>query len=138
MLTLPEPLAAALMAHAWSQHPLEACGLLAGPAGSGRPTRLVPMRNAAQSSRFFAFEPREQLRVWRELEAGDEEVVALYHSHTGSPAYPSRDDVLYATDPALRYLIASTAPPYSGGLRSFRIVGGRVSEETIRFLAAPA
>jgi len=46
MLTLPGELRAAIIAHARADHPDEACGVIAGPAGSDRPRRFIPMTNA--------------------------------------------------------------------------------------------
>lgn len=135
MLQLPAEFAAAVTAHALAEHPLEACGLVAAHA-DGRLTRVVPMRNAAAARDCFRFDPREQLAVWRDLEARDEWPRVLYHSHTASAAYPSRDDVAFAAEPQAHYLIVSTADPRRPQLRSFRIVGGQVTEETLS-IASP-
>ena len=89
------------------------------------------MRNALQSSQAFAFDPREQLAVWREMEARNEAPLVLYHSHTASRAYPSREDLAFAIDPAPHYLIASTADPSQPELRSFRMALGHIVEETL-------
>lgn len=113
------------------EHPLEACGLIAAQAHSSLASRVVPMRNQAASATWFSFEPREQLRVWRELDERDEHCRVIYHSHTASEAWPSRDDIALASDPALHYLIVSTWPQARHKVRSFRIVGGRVFEEQL-------
>lgn len=136
MLQLPAKFAEAVAAHALAEHPLEACGLIAARA-DGRLTRVVPMRNAAASQTCFRFDPREQLAVWRDLEARDEWPRVFYHSHTGSPAYPSREDVAFASDAQAHYLIASTTDPDRPQLRSFRIAGGHVTEETLGIAGAP-
>ncbi len=130
MLQLPAEFAEAVTAHALAEHPLEACGLIAARA-DGQLTRVVPMRNAAASPHGFGFDPREQLAVWRDLEARDEWPRVFYHSHTASAAYPSRDDVAFASEPQAHYLIVSTTDPRQPQLRSFRIVGGQVIEETL-------
>lgn len=132
MLIILSALLEAMAAQAQRDHPIETCGVIAGAVGSRLPTRLIPMRNAAQSETFFRFDPQEQLRVWREMEVRDEEPKVIYHSHTASLAYPSREDVLYAAEPGVHYVILSSAPGAGAALRSFRIVGGRVTEESIR------
>ena len=38
-----------IVAHARRDHPDEACGVVAGPEGSDRPERFIPMLNAARS-----------------------------------------------------------------------------------------
>ena len=46
----------AIVAHARRDHPDEACGVVAGPVGSGRPERFVPMLNAARSPPVYEFD----------------------------------------------------------------------------------
>ena len=122
----------AIVAHARRDHPDEACGIVAGPAGADRAVRLVPMANAERSPTFFRFDPREQLRVWREMDRRDEVPVVIYHSHTATGAYPSRTDIAYAAEPDAHYLLVSTADPVQESVRSFRIVDQTVTEEEVR------
>ena len=131
MLTISAHLQAQIVAHARADHPDEACGIIAGPAGSDRPERFIPMLNAERSPTFYRFDSMEQLRVWREMDDRDEEPVVIYHSHTATEAYPSRTDISYASEPGAHYVLVSTRDPDSAPLRSFRIVGGVVTEEEI-------
>ncbi|WP_431685811.1 Mov34/MPN/PAD-1 family protein [Hahella sp. NBU794] len=132
MLTILSELVDAMIQQAQTDHPMETCGVIAGREGAERPMRLIPMRNVAASEDIFMFDAREQLQVWREMEANGEEPVVIYHSHTHSRAYPSKDDILCAAEPHAHYVIIPTDPAYGGGIRSFRIVNGAVVEETIR------
>jgi [CysO sulfur-carrier protein]-S-L-cysteine hydrolase len=134
MLTIHAKLVRAILAQAQKDHPIETCGVIAGPEGSNLPLRLIPMRNIAQSETFFKFDPQEQLRVWREMETRGEEPIVIYHSHTHTQAYPSRTDVQYATEPRAHYVIVPTGDAYGEDIRSFRICGGIVTEERIRML----
>ncbi len=86
MLTISRALIDQVIAHARTDHPDEACGVIAGPAGSDRPERFVAMTNAERSPTFYRFDSMEQLRVWREMEDRDEEPVVIYHSHTATEA----------------------------------------------------
>lgn len=113
-----------IVAHAGRDHPIEACGVLDGP--NGRAERAIPMVNAVGREDYFTFDPTEQLRIWRELV--DEAPVGIYHSHTASPAYPSRTDVAWAQDPGLHYVLYSTR---DAELRSYRIVEGEIAEERV-------
>ncbi len=135
MLTISAVLLAAVVEHAKADHPDEACGVIAGPAGSDRPTRVVPMVNAARSPTFYEFDSTELLRLYRELEAAGDEPVVVYHSHTATAPYPSRTDIAYAGEPTAHYLIISTRDGRDFGdqceLRSFRIIAGEVFEEEI-------
>jgi len=131
MLTILNNLIDAMKTQAQQDHPIETCGIIAGPKDSHLPLRLIPIRNIAQSSTFFEFDPQQQLRVWREMEALDEVPVVFYHSHTQSAAYPSYTDRLYASEPEAHYVIISTDPTRKCSVRSFRIIKGEVTEERI-------
>jgi len=131
MLTIPRELRDKIVDHARADHPDEACGVLAGPAGSGRPERFVPMTNAARSPTFYEFDSTEQFRVWREMEDRAEEPVVIYHSHTATEAYPSRTDVNLAAEPDAHYVLVSTRDPSATEFRSYRIVDGEVAEEPV-------
>lgn len=121
----------AMVGHARRDHPDEACGVLAGPVGSDRPERLIEMANAERSPTFYRFDAAEQLRVWRTMDAADEEPVVIYHSHTATEAYPSRTDVSYASQPDAHYVLVSTRDPAIHELRSYRIIDGEVTEEPV-------
>jgi proteasome lid subunit RPN8/RPN11 len=131
MLTIGPALYDKIIAHARADHPDEACGVIAGPAGSGCPERFVPMLNAERSPTFYRFDSMEQLRVWREMDDRDEEPIVIYHSHTATHAYPSRTDISYASEPHAHYVLVSTRDPDVAEFRSFRIVDGAVTEEEV-------
>ena len=134
MLTIDREIVDAIVAHARRDHPEEACGVIAGPAGSDRPVRHIPMDNAERSMTFYRFDATEQLRVWREMDDRDEEPVVIYHSHTATEAYPSRTDISFAGEPGAHYVLVSTREPETEEIRSFRIVDGAVTEEPVRII----
>ena len=138
MLTISRDLVDAIFAHARRDHPDEACGVIAGPAGSDDPVRHIPMDNAERSMTFYRFDAMEQLRVWREMDDRDEEPVVIYHSHTATEAYPSRTDVSFAGEPGAHYVLVSTRDEATDEIRSFRIVDGSVTEEPVRVIDATA
>ncbi len=135
MLTITQDLLDLMLAHARQDHPDEACGVIAGPAGSDQPTRFIPMINAARSPTFYEFDSSDLLKLYRELDANDEDPIVIYHSHTATEAYPSRTDVAYAAEPFAHYVLISTREtgnsdgPYE--LRSYRIVNEEITEEEI-------
>ena len=131
MLTIPKDLYDKIVAHARADHPDEACGVLAGPAGSERPERFIPMTNAARSPTFYEFDSTEHFQVWKEMDERDEEPVVIYHSHTATEAYPSRTDVSYAGEPAAHYVLVSTRDEHETEFRSYRILDGQVTEEPV-------
>jgi proteasome lid subunit RPN8/RPN11 len=131
VLTITRDLRDQIVAHARQDHPDEACGVLAGPAGRDRPARFIPMTNAARSPTFYEFDSTEQFRVWREMDDQDEEPVVIYHSHTATEAYPSRTDIGLAAEPGAHYVLVSTRDEDRTEFRSYRIVDGEVTEEPV-------
>ncbi|MDX1876100.1 M67 family metallopeptidase [Mycolicibacterium sp. 120266] len=131
MLVIRADLVDAMVAHARADHPDEACGVIAGPEGSDRAERFIPMINAERSPTFYRFDSAEQLTVWREMDTNDEVPVVIYHSHTATAAYPSRTDVSFASEPEAHYVLVSTRDPEQHELRSYRIVDGAVTEEPV-------
>ncbi len=131
MLVLSADLVAAIWVHARRDHPDEACGVIAGPVGSDRPQRHVPMLNAARSPTFYEFDSTDLRLLYREFDDRDEEPVIIYHSHTSTEAYPSRTDIALAAEPGAHYVLVSTRNPEEDEFRSYRIVDGEVEEEEI-------
>jgi proteasome lid subunit RPN8/RPN11 len=124
-----------MVAHARRDHPDEACGVIAGPEGSDRPERFIPMLNAARSPTFYEFDSGDLLRLYREMDANDEVPVVIYHSHTATEAYPSRTDVSYAAEPEAHYVLISTRDDERDEVRSYRIVDGEITEEPVEVVA---
>ena len=124
----------AIVAHARRDHPDEACGVVAGPEGSDRPVRFIPMLNAARSPTFYEFDSADLLQLYKELDANDEEPVVIYHSHTATEAYPSRTDIAYAQEPNAHYVLVSTRADDETEFRSFRILDGEVTEEPVEVI----
>lgn len=134
MLSIGRELVDAMIEHARADHPDEACGVIAGPAGSDTPTRFVPMLNAARSTTFYEFDSGDLLRLYRQMDANDEEPVVIYHSHTATQAYPSRTDIAYANEPNAHYVLISTRDPQAAEVRSYRIVDSEVTEEQVAII----
>ena len=138
MLTIDRALYDRIVAHARADHPDEACGVIAGPAGGDSPERFIPMANAERSPTFYRFDSMEQFQVWKEMDERGEEPVVIYHSHTATEAYPSRTDVSLASEPGAHYVLVSTREEDSTEFRSFRIIDGVVSEEEVSIVTASA
>jgi proteasome lid subunit RPN8/RPN11 len=138
MLTITEELRARIVAHARADHPDEACGMIAGPAGSDRPERFIPMTNAARSPTFYEYDSMEQFQLDKEMRERDEDPVVIYHSHTATEAYPSRTDIALAAEPGAHYVLVSTRDPQEEEFRSFRIADGEVTEEEVRVIPGGA
>lgn len=131
VLTIGRDIVDAIVAHARRDHPDEACGVVAGPAGSDRPERFIPMLNAARSPTFYEFDSMDLLRLYKEMDENDEDPVVIYHSHTATEAYPSRTDIGLAQEPNAHYVLVSSYEDGEPEFRSYRIVDGEVTEEDV-------
>ncbi len=129
MLELSSEQAAAIFAHSTDELPNECCGLLTGR--DGLVERVVRGTNVDHSPYTYRMDPREQLVVFKAMEADGQELVAIYHSHPQTPAYPSKTDVARAYYPDALYLIVSLQDRASPSLRAFRIANGQISEERV-------
>jgi proteasome lid subunit RPN8/RPN11 len=130
-LTIPRSVAEQILAHARSELPNEACGLLAGDLASGTATAFHPARNAEGSPLRYDVHPDDLVRIVLGIEDAGEDLVAIFHSHTLTPAVPSPTDLRTAQYPDPFYLLATLADPSAtptGALRAWRIVNG-VSDE---------
>ena len=54
--------------------------------------RVIPLRNCASGQHAFFADPYEQYLAERSLAGDGLEIVALYHSHPGGGALPSKAD----------------------------------------------
>ena len=124
-----------MLAHARSELPNEACGLLAGSLSEGRATAFHATRNAEASPLRYNVHPDDLVRVIFGIEDDGEDLVAIFHSHTRSPAVPSATDRRTAQYPDAIYVLATLADPEatpSDSLRAWRIRGGVSTEVPLR------
>jgi len=97
-----------IVAHSREDAPNECCGLVGGRDGAA--TTIYRARNEFASPTRYNVHPQDLIRIVNAIESAGEELVAIYHSHTRSEAYPSETDVnLAANWPDPLYLICSLA-----------------------------
>jgi [CysO sulfur-carrier protein]-S-L-cysteine hydrolase len=126
-LRIAQQLLDEIVAHAREETPNECCGMVAG--SDGRATRVYRARNAEASPLRYSIHPADQFRITMEIEDSGQEIAAIYHSHTKSPAEPSQTDVNLAENwPDPLYLICSLADPADPDVRGFEIRDGRSLE----------
>jgi proteasome lid subunit RPN8/RPN11 len=96
-----------LIAHAREDLPNECCGMIGGVDGEAR--TVYRARNQFASRYSYEVDSKDLLRITQtEIPDRGEELLAIYHSHTGSPAYPSQTDVNAAAGwPEPMYVIVS-------------------------------
>ena len=116
-------------------YPKEACGMLAGR--DGRVEQVYPMTNVDQSPISYQMDPKEQWRVMKQMRQAGQQMLAIYHSHTASPAYPSPVDVTLAAYPEVAYVLVSLQDRAHPQLHSYRIVDGVISQDDSRLEERP-
>jgi proteasome lid subunit RPN8/RPN11 len=138
MIELPRPMFEEIVAHARAELPNEACGVIAGQ--DGRPVHVYSMRNVEESPALYRFDGQEQINVMREIEGKGWDMLAIFHSHPSTRAYPSLTDREIAqwrdplsgeevpAYPGTKYLILSLANEQPV-LRAYRFQGGEPIEE---------
>lgn len=126
VVRLPGSYLREIVEHAREGSPNEVCGLIAGRGGY--PVKLYRTTNDDPNPRVrYNVEPRELLEIHREIEENGWSLMAIYHSHPASEAYPSETDVRLSYYPDAVYLICSLADE-DPVVRAFRIVDRQVTE----------
>jgi proteasome lid subunit RPN8/RPN11 len=139
MLRLPHKMIGAMIAHAYEDFPNECCGMITGNDGTA--VQLYRTRNAEASPFRYNIDPRDILKVERDMDEAGLQVLVIYHSHVASEAYPSPTDVRLSqwpgADPPLdlypgaHYVLVSLKDPRNPAVRAYTITGGSVEEVTI-------
>jgi proteasome lid subunit RPN8/RPN11 len=88
---VPPKIYSELMRHAESDAPNECCGMIGGTDGTAQ--KVYRARNAEASPLRYMIEGQDVYRIHNEIEDAGQELLAIYHSHTASPAYPSQTDI---------------------------------------------
>lgn len=129
--------------HCQEEWPKEACGILAGRGGRALvgAERVVAqvylMTNVEGSPIGYAMDPKEQLRLERTLRSRGQAMLGIYHSHTGSDAYPSLVDVSLSISPDLSYVLVSLKDRSRPVVKSYRIDGQAIQPEALALDPAP-
>jgi proteasome lid subunit RPN8/RPN11 len=139
-LVFPISLRDQLVDHAREGDPDEVCGMLAGR--DGRVERVFRVRNTADEvtadsgvfrdratgvaapgrrAVHYYMDPRDQLRVYNEIDELGLDLIGYYHSHTHTEARPSPTDVRLATDLASFYVLVSLTDTSHPPVRAWRI-----------------
>lgn len=114
-----------MVGHARGDLPNECCGMVGGRDGVA--TTVYSLENAEASPFRYSISPKDLFQTINEIEQAGEQLVAIYHSHTKSEAYPSQTDVNLAGWPDAVYLIVSLREPEAPELRGFWIREGEIS-----------
>jgi len=116
---------AALRRHGEEAYPEESCGVLAGNLEGPRVAFATRCENARRDSPRdrYAIDPKEVIRIQREIRAQGLEIVGFYHSHPNHSAEWSSIDLAEAHWIGYSYVITSVANGVAAETRSFRLEG---------------
>ena len=123
----------AIVAQAFSELPNECCGVLAGTDGTA--TKVYKATNIDKSPVKYTIDPKELQQIFLDAEKSKLDVLAFYHSHTFSEAYPSVTDVKLVPWPDwfdYLYVIVSLKDRSKPLMRAFKIAGKDIKEEPLQ------
>ncbi|MDL1895846.1 M67 family metallopeptidase [Anaerolineae bacterium CFX7] len=122
--------------------PHEMCGLLGGK--DGRALKIYPIKNIApQRAKNYLMDGAEQIRAMQDMDANGYDILAIYHSHPATRAYPSPTDLRDAWDTALQaprypgtiYLILSLRNPDMPKARGYFLNGETITAAPLEIVA---
>lgn len=117
--------------HVKKEYPKEACGILSGK--ENKITKVYNMKNTSENPETCYFmDSKEQFKVFKEIRDENLEMIAIYHSHTNTEAYPSKKDIEMAFYADAYYAIISFADYNNPVIRTFKIIDGKIVEENIK------
>lgn len=119
-----------MVAHAREDLPNECCGMVGGRDGEA--TDVIRVANAAASPLRYEMDPTAQYEAWKAIEDEGKELLAIYHSHTKSAAYPSQTDVNQAVAwPDQVYVIVSLADEDTPDVKGYFLKDLRIADAEI-------
>jgi len=134
-LQIPEELLDQCFAQGLADYPNETCGVLSGPKASAGVVdachpltnalvelhALDPERHPRSPTEGYLIDPREQLKLDKELRRSERAMRIIYHSHPDVGAYFSKQDVEDALwdgrprYPGIQYLVVGIKPNQRDG-----------------------
>jgi proteasome lid subunit RPN8/RPN11 len=119
-----------MVAHAQEDLPNECCGMVGG--SNGEADAVIRVANSAASPLRYEMDPQEQYNALKQIEDRGGELLAIYHSHTKSAAYPSQTDVNQAVAwPDQIYLIVSLADPDAADVKGYLLKDLRIADAEV-------
>jgi proteasome lid subunit RPN8/RPN11 len=108
-----------MLDHARREWPLECCGILSGKEKTVE--KAFELKNTEESPVQYSMSPREQLRVFGEMEKESIEMIAIYHSHPHTIPFPSETDVKWAFYPDVSSIIISLKEEKNPVVKAFQV-----------------
>ena len=122
-----------MVAHARDELPNECCGMVGGKDGEA--SVVIRVSNSAASPLRYEMDPQEQYNALKAIEDEGGELLAIYHSHTKSAAYPSQTDVNQAVSwPEQIYLIVSLADEGAPDVKGYLLKDLKIADAELEIL----
>jgi len=116
-----------MVAHAREDLPNECCGMIGGVDGEARSLHRVA--NSAASPLRYEMDSQGQIIAYNAIANDGQDLLAIYHSHTKSAAYPSQTDVNQAVNwPDQIYLIVSLQDSDAPDVKGYLLKDLRIEE----------
>lgn len=130
-IEIPNAILKNMVNHANEGYPYEVCGIIAGKDFAS--SHIYRMTNTDRSPVSYRMDPKEQLLIEKEIKRGNEKMLAIYHSHPDSDAFPSAKDAqeAYQWNWNALYIIIGMVKE-SPFIRAFSIENGRIEEITVK------
>jgi len=106
-LTISKEIFTEMISHCKELSPNEACGILAGKGD--KILKIYKMTNIEKSPVSYFMDSQEQFKVMKDIRENNLSMLAIFHSHPSSQAYPSEKDKSLAFYEDCVYIIVSLA-----------------------------
>lgn len=127
-LQIPKNLYDEMLLHCRESYPNEACGILAGK--ENKASKIYKMSNIEKSPVSYFMDSKEQFKAMKDIREHNLKMLAIFHSHPSSPAYPSNKDLTLAFYEDSIYIIVSLIEK-EPAVKGYLIREGTVEEVAI-------
>ncbi len=127
-IIIPKQIFDEMLAYCKAVYSNEACGILAGR--NGEVSKIYKMTNIENSPVTYMLDSKEQFKAMKDMRENNLSMLAIFHSHPFSEAYPSLKDVSLAFYEDCVYIIVSLIEK-EPTVRSFLIKNGSIQETEI-------
>jgi len=132
MVRIPKAIFQEMVDHAKREWPLECCGILGGKDKTIQ--KSFELQNTEKSPVLYSMSPREQMKVFEEMEKESMKMVAIYHSHPHTIPFPSETDVKLTFYPDVSSIIISLKEEENPVVKAFQIGKEAISVEEIEVI----
>ena len=137
MLKINKSLYEAIRKHGEETYPYECCGVLVGNKSDNDQVRIVTSTVRTDNTRTdspqnrYNIDPKQIIRIMRESEEHNEEIVGFYHSHPDHPAQWSKTDLAEAHWWKTSYVITSVEKGKAVLTNSFELTGNDENDKQL-------